>query len=357
MKKILLHFLILTLFITFLSDLSLAASHPQVEMVKRIMPAVVGIGIDRAEFASYRFSDSGFLEEFKKFYQKEEKEFREKSKPQWDKEKEKITPEDIRAIGSGFIINQDGKVITNYHVVEGQKRIFVITNDNKVYKAKVIRESQEDDLAILEIEGKSRQFPYVKLGNSDLIEVAEPVIAIGNPFGLAFTVTSGIISAVGRTTPDGREGLIQTDAAVNQGNSGGPLINMNGEAVGVNSMIYTSKGGGFIGIAFAVPINRAKTLLTSTPKGKVGVYLGIRLATTEKGNLLIDSVENGSPAEKAGLKAGEIIISADEKELKSANELIKYIQTKKLGDKVALKIRRQDGKITQVTVTLDKVKE
>ena len=98
-------------------------------------------------------------------------------------------------------------------------------------------------------------------------------------------------------------------------------------------------------------------MLASTPKGKSGAYLGIRLATTEKGNLLIDSVDSGSPAEKAGLKAGEMIISIDEKELKSANELIKYIQTKKLGDKVALKIRRQDGKITQVTVTLDKVKE
>ncbi len=356
MKKYRVFVLMLLLLIAIPGSLVIAASHPQVQIVRTVMPAVVGIGIDRAEYASYKFSDSGFLDEFKKFYQKEEKEFREKSKPQWDKEKEKITPEDIRAIGSGFIINQDGKVITNYHVIEGQRRIFVITNDNKVYKAKVIRESQEDDLAILEMEGKSKQFPYVKLGNSDLIEVAEPVIAIGNPFGLAFTVTSGIISAVGRTTPDGREGLIQTDAAVNQGNSGGPLINMNGEAVGVNSMIYTSKGGGFIGIAFAVPINRAKTLLASTPKGKGGVYLGIRLATTEKGNLLIDSVENGSPADVARLTAGDIIISVDGKEIRSAKEFVKYIQNKSPGDKITLRIKR-GVTITQVTVTLDKSKE
>ncbi len=357
MKRYRIFVLMLLLLTSTPGNLVIAVSHPQVQIVRSVMPAVVGIGIDRAEYASYKFSDSGFLEEFKKFYQKEEKEFKEKSKPQWDKEKEKITPEDIRPIGSGFIINQDGKVITNYHVIEGQKRIFVITNENKIFKAKVVRESQEDDLAVLEIEGKSKQFPHVKLGNSDLIEVAEPVIAIGNPFGLAFTVTSGIISAVGRTTPDGRAGLIQTDAAVNQGNSGGPLINMNGEAVGVNSMIYTSKGGGFIGIAFAVPINRAKILIASTAKSKGGVYLGIRLETTEKGNLSIDSVDSGSPAEKGGLKAGEIIISADGKELKSANELIKYIQTKKPGDKVALKIRRQDGKVAQVIVTLDKVKD
>lgn len=356
MRKILIR-LISTMFpLIFLQGASFAASHPQVEIVKAVMPAVVGIGIDRSGYVSYKFSDSGFLEEFKKFYQKEEKEFREKSKPQWDKEKEKITPEDIRPIGSGFIINQDGKVITNYHVVEGQKRIFVITNDNKIYKAKVIRESQEDDLAILEIEGKLKQFPYVKLGNSDLIEVAEPVIAIGNPFGLAFTVTSGIISAVGRTTPDGREGLIQTDAAVNQGNSGGPLINMNGEAVGVNSMIYTSRGGGFIGIAFAVPINRAKTLLASTPKGKSGVYLGIRLTTTERGLLLIESIENGSPAQSAGLEGSEIIISVDGREFKTPNDFVKYTQGKNPGDRIALKIKRKDT-ITQVVVTLGKSKE
>ena len=353
MRKHFVFLIVLMVWFAFSEGLSYAASNPQVEMVKKVMPAVVGIGIDRAGYVSYKFSDSGFLEEFKKFYQKEEKEFQEKSKPQWDEKKEKITPGDIRAIGSGFIINQDGKVITNYHVVEGQKRIFVITNDNKVHKANVVRESQEDDLAILEIEGKSKQFSYVKLGNSDLIEVAEPVLAIGNPFGLAFTVTSGIISAVGRTTPDGKGGLIQTDAAVNQGNSGGPLINMNGEVVGVNSMIYTSQGGGFIGIAFAVPINKAKALLASAPKEKTGVYLGIRLATTGKGVLVIDSVENGSPAEKAGLKPGEIIISADERELKSADEFVKYIKTKRPGDKIILKIKRKDT-IMQIIVTLDK---
>jgi len=356
MKKYRIFVLILAFLIALPGGSAIAASHPQVELVKKVMPGVVGIGIDKAGYVSYRLSGSEFFEEFKKFYQKEEKEFREKSKPQWDKDKEKLVPEDIRPIGSGFIINPDGNVVTNYHVVEGQKKIFIITNENKIYKAKVMRESQDEDIAILEIEAPTRNFRYLKMGNSDAIEVAEPVIAIGNPFGLTFTVTSGIISAVGRTTPDGKEGMIQTDAAVNPGNSGGPLINMNGEAVGVNSMIYTSRGGGFIGIAFAVPINRAKTLLASTAKGKSGIYLGIRLATTEKGILLIDSVDSGSPAEKAGLKAGEIIISADQKELKSSNELIKYIQTKKPGDKVALKIRRKD-RIEQVIVTLDKGKE
>jgi serine protease Do len=358
MRKYFVFLIVLMFGFTFSEGSTFAASNPQVDVVKKVMPAVVGIGIDRSGYVSYKFSDSGFLEEFKKFYQKEEKEFREKSKPQWNKEKEKLVLEDIRPIGSGFFINPEGNVVTNYHVVEGQKKIFIITSENKIYKAKVMRESQEEDIAILEIETSPKNFRYLKMGNSDAIEVAETVIAIGNPFGLAFTVTSGIISAVGRTTPDGKEGWIQTDAAVNPGNSGGPLINMNGEVIGINTMLLNpEKQKVFIGVAFVVPINKAKALMASAPKGKSGVYLGIRLATTEKGNLLIDSVENGSPAEKAGLKVGEIIISADEKELKSANELTKYIQTKKLGDKVDLKIRRQDGKITQVTVTLDKVKE
>ena len=333
-------------------NLAFAATHPQVEMVKKVMPAVVGIGIDKSGYVSYRFSGSEFLEEFKKFYQKEEKEFKEKSKPQWDRDKDKITPEDIRGIGSGFIIDQNGKVITNYHVVEGQKRIFVITHDSKIFKAKVVRESAEDDLAVLEIESLSRNFRFMKIGDSDTLEVAEPVIAIGNPFGLSFTVTSGIVSAVGRTTPDGKEGLIQTDAAVNPGNSGGPLINMNGEVIGINTMIYTSRGGGFMGVAFAVPINKAKVLLASAPEGKSHVYLGVKLSTLEKGGIRIESVEQRSPAHNAGLKEGEIILSVDGKELKSANDLVKYIQTKKPGDKITFKIRRR-GVITQVIVTLD----
>lgn len=342
-------------FLVLWAGLAIAASHPQVEVVKSVMPAVVGIGIDKAEYASYRFSGSEFMEEFKKFYQKEEKEFKEKSKPQWDKQKEKVTPEDIRGIGSGFIIDKKGIVLTNYHVVEGQRRVFVTTNDNKVYKAKVIRESPEDDLAILEIESPAKEFPHLKLGDSESIEVAEPVIAIGNPFGLSFTVTSGIISAVGRTTPDGKEGMIQTDAAVNPGNSGGPLINMKGEAIGINTMIYTTRGGGFIGVAFAVPVNKAKTLLASAPGEKSSVYLGIYITASEKG-LMINSIESGSPADKAGLKEGEIIIAIDAKELKTSNEFIKYIRSKKPGDKITLKVRQKE-KISQVVVILDKAKE
>lgn len=335
-----------------LEGVSYANKHPQVEVVKRVMPAVVGIGIEKSNYVSYRFSGSDFMEEFKKFYQREERDFRERSKPQWDKEKDRISPEDIRGIGSGFFVSPQGRVITNYHVIEGQRHVFVITKDNKIYKARAIRQSPEDDLAVLDVEGPPRSFPALKLGDSDAIEVAEPVIAIGNPFGLSFTVTSGIVSAVGRTTPDGKEGLIQTDAAVNPGNSGGPLINMSGEVIGINTMIYAARGGGFMGVAFAVPVNKAKALLASVGEGAGRTYLGIRLATTEKGEVRIESVEPKSPAFRAGLVEGEIIVGVDGKAITSAGELIKYIQTKKPGDKIALKVRRR-GVLTEVPVTLD----
>jgi serine protease Do len=355
MSKILVLLIWAMLPLVFGQGASFAASHPQVQIVRSVMPAVVGIGIDRVEFTSYKFSGSEFFEEFKKFYQNEEKEFKEKSKPQWDRDKEKVTPEDIRGIASGFIIDKKGIVVTNYHVVEGQRRVFVTTNDNKVYRAKVIRESPDDDLAILEIESPSKEFLPLKLGNSESIEVAEPVIAIGNPFGLSFTVTSGIISAIGRTTPDGKQGMIQTDAAINPGNSGGPLINMKGEAIGINTMIYTTQGGGFIGVAFAVPVNKAKMLWGSASELKSSVYLGIYITTSEKG-LVINSVEGGGPADRAGLKEGEVIIAVDGRELKSASEFTGYIRSKKPNDKITLKIRRKD-KIVQVIVILDKGKE
>jgi serine protease Do len=355
MKKYSVFLMVLLFVITFLEGLTLAAKNPQVELVKGVMPGVVGIGIDKTGYVSYKFGGSDFFEEFKKFYQKEEKEFKEKSKPQWDSKKEKVTPEDIRGIGSGFIIDRKGIVVTNYHVVEGQRRVFVTTNDNKVYAAKVVRESPEEDLAILEIESPIKEFHHLKLGDSDSIDVAESVIAIGNPFGFSFTVTSGIISAVGRTTPDGKGGMIQTDAAVNPGNSGGPLINMLGEVVGINTMIYTTRAGGFIGVAFAVPVNKAKVLLASAPKEKSSVYLGVRLGATDRA-VVIDSVENGSPADKAGLKKGETIIAVDGTEVKSASDFVKYIRTKKPGDKITIKIMRKDT-IVQVMVTLDKVKE
>ncbi len=343
-----------TVFFAFVSS-ALGAAYPQVEIVKKVMPAVVGIGIEKSGYGSYRFSGSEFMEEFKKFYQKEEEDFKKKSAPQWDKDKDKIAADEIVAIGSGFFTDKSGKVVTNYHVIEGQRNVFVMTKDNKIYKTRVVNSSREDDLAILEIVEAQKDFLFIRLGNSDTLEVAEPVIAIGNPFGFTFTVTSGIISAVGRTTPDGREGLIQTDAAVNPGNSGGPLINMDGEVIGINCMIYTSKGGGFMGVAFAVPVNRAKALLASAPGEKGGAYLGVRL-TGSSGFVTVDSVEEGSPADRAGLKGGEIILSVDGRDLKNPGELSRYIQSKRPGDKVILKVRDKD-RVVQLEVTLDRAKE
>lgn len=339
---------------------SFASSTPQVTMVKGIMPAVVGIGIDKKELVSYRFSDTPSFEEFKRFFNKEEKRFKEKSKPQWTDEKE-ITPENIQVVGSGFFIDKGGKVITAYHVIEGQKRVFVSTKEGEIYKAKVVREAPEDDLAILQIENVPGEMPFIHLGDSDAVEIAEPVMGIGNPFGLSFTVTSGIISALNRSLGEGSEGLIQTDAPLNYGNSGGPLINMNGEVIGINHAILDPSGksgrGGSIGIGFAVPSNKAKQLLASAPsKGGTPPFLGIKLEDQEKGQAAIVHVEENSPAETSGLSEGDIIISVNEKKIVSAEALIRFIRGKKVGDTVVFRIWR--GKRTlEIPITLGQKKQ
>lgn len=338
---------------------ALSAASPQSEMVKKAMPAVVGIGVDKRGLVSYRFSGSEFFEEFKKFYKDEEKEFKEKSKPQWDREKDNITPDDIEIQGSGFIFTKDGKILTNSHVVEGQRRVFILTNENKIYKARVLKESskEDDDIAVLQIEGDPKEFPYVKLGDSDKVEIAEPVIAIGNPFGLTFTVTSGIVSAI--RCSEVNDCKIQTDAAINHGNSGGPLINMNGEVIGINQAILRDptkrqdSGGVNFGIAFAVPINKAKELMASSPKEGSGAYIGVGLDTTKGGDIVISHIEDGSPADDAGLREGDLIISIDGKEVVSAEEFVRYIKSKKPGDNVVIKIGRS-GKIKRIDITLGK---
>jgi len=327
----------------------------QVEAVKKVMPAVVGIGVIKRNLVSYRFSGSDFFEEFKRYYQEEEQKFRRKAKPQWDTEKEKLTVEDIQVIGSGFIFDKNGKIFTNYHVVEGQRQIFVRTYDGRIYKGQVVKVLSSDDIAMVEIDGKGEIFPTIELGDSDVLEIAQPILAIGNPSGLVFTVTSGIISAMNRSIGES-EDIIQIDAAINPGNSGGPLINLNGEVVGITSMLHNPAGqSAFAGIGFAIPISRAKVLLTSTPEPISKAYFGIHLNTVEGMGVFIDHVDKGSPADVAGLKKGDIIISLDEKEFTSANKIVKYIKGKKPGDKILIKVKRV-GRIHRVEVILGSMK-
>ncbi len=286
-------------------------------------------------------------------------------------------------VGSGFVISKDGYIVTNYHVVEDADFIRIKFPDGKEAYASIVGYDEKNDIAVLKVYGKDLMLKPAKLGNSDNLKIGEFVVAVGNPFGLDRTASLGIVSALNRSieTEDGKilENLIQTDASINPGNSGGPLINLNGEVIGINTAILTTSGGS-IGIGFAIPINKAKKIiekiLSEKPK-KVKPWMGIQGIILTKDlieilNLPIDHgflifyVAPGSPAEKAGLRGGtqnviigdkiitlggDIILSVDNVEIRSIEDLRKAIYKHKVGDKVKVKIYRK-GKIMEVTVEL-----
>lgn len=265
-----------------------------------------------------------------------------------------------KGIGTGFIISEDGYILTNQHVVDQASEI-IVNVSGKEYKAKVVGQDYEMDLAVLKIESKTKLIP-LKLGNSDGIRVGEWVVAIGNPYGLDHTVTAGVISAKGRPLSiEGRiyKNLIQTDAAINPGNSGGPLLNTKGEVIGINTAVNAQAQG----IGFAIPINTAKGVLDELiKKGKViRPYMGVYLQTVDKEiasylnieptGAIIAGVVSNSPAEKAGLRQYDVIISIDKEKVKTSEDVQSILSKKKVNDKVMLEIIR-DGKTMLVPVTL-----
>jgi serine protease Do len=272
-----------------------------------------------------------------------------------------------RSLGSGFIISEDGYILTNNHVVAGMDDVKVkitIPGDHNEYKATVKGSDEKLDLALLKIEAKEK-LPFAPLGNSDRIEVGEWAMAIGNPFGLSQTVTAGIVSATGRVIGSGPyDDYIQTDASINPGNSGGPLFNMNGEVIGINTAIIAGGGGG---IGFAIPVNLAKSVVDQLrDKGKVTRgWMGVSIQPvtpelakafaldSEKGALVAD-VAKDSPAEKAGIKNGDIILEFNGKPIQEMNELPKTVATTAVGSKVPVKLFR-DGSVQTVTLTVEKL--
>ncbi|MCU0289111.1 MAG: Do family serine endopeptidase, partial [Acidobacteria bacterium] len=268
--------------------------------------------------------------------------------------------ERVPGVGSGFFISSDGYIITNNHVVANALKINITTIDDKEYKAKVIGTDPKTDLALLKI--KADNLPYISLGDSNQVEVGEWVLAIGNPFGQNLTVTAGIISAKGRQLGlADYEDFLQTDAAINMGNSGGPLINMEGKVIGINSVILAPSGGN-IGIGFAIPSTMAQKVISDLKsKGKVvRGYLGINIQTlSEKegqeldfpiGGVLVAKVEKNSPAERAGIKKWDMIISINGRAVKKADELSTYIAELNPGDKINLEVYRKNEKITLTVI-------
>src|SRR5215472_1868178 len=269
-------------------------------------------------------------------------------------------------LGSGFLIDRNGTILTNYHVVDGAQKISVTLSDGKTYDAKVIGKDQKTDIAVVKIDA-GQDLPAVTLGDSDRLEVGEWVMAIGNPFGLDHTVTSGIVSAKGRQIGQGPyDNFIQTDASINPGNSGGPLINLRGEVVGITTAIY-SQSGGNIGIGFAIPINLVKELLPQLRgKGTRG-YLGVLIQKVtpeiadslgmDRGRgALVANVSKDGPAEKAGVKVGDVIIEFDGKEIKDSGDLPIVVARTPVDRKVRMKVLR-DKKELQLTVSVGELKD
>jgi serine protease Do len=265
-------------------------------------------------------------------------------------------------VGSGFIVSKDGYVLTNAHVVDGAKEVDVKLADKREFRAKVIGSDRKSDVAVVKIDAKD--LPTVKIGNPASTRVGEWVAAIGAPFGLDNTVTSGIVSAKSRALPnDSLVPFIQTDVAVNPGNSGGPLFNMNGEVIGINSQIY-SRTGGYMGLSFAIPIDVAmqvKDQLITTGKvtrGRIGVSIQpVNAALAESFGMkkaegaLISQVEADGPAAKAGIKSGDVILSWNGKPVESANGLPLAVSTTKPGEKAKVELWR-DGAKREITVTV-----
>ncbi len=275
-------------------------------------------------------------------------------------------PKEFRqqGFGSGVIVDAKGYVLTNNHVVEEADEIFVTLSDKREFKAKVVGRDQPTDVAVVKIEDAGNIVP-AKLGDSDLIKTGNWVIAIGNPFGLNLTVTAGIISATGRSQVGiaDYEDFIQTDAAINPGNSGGPLLNLKGEVIGINTAIFT-RTGGYQGIGFAIPINMAKTVMDSLiEKGKVTRgWLGVaiqdvtpdlaktfNLPTTQ--GALVSDVTANSPAEKAGVQRGDVIIEFEGKEIRDVSRLRNTVAQTAVGKAAKVKVLR-DGKPVELTVTI-----
>jgi serine protease Do len=266
------------------------------------------------------------------------------------------------AQGSGFIISADGLVLTNAHVVAGAKQVTVKLSDHREFKAKVLGADRSSDIAVLKID--AHDLPTVQLGNSDQLGVGDYVLAIGEPFGLEETATAGIVSAKGRSLPgDGYVPFIQTDAAVNPGNSGGPLFDANGTVVGINAQIY-SNSGGYQGVSFAIPINLAVQVKDQLVKtGKVAhARLGVQVQTLDQSladsfnikvpnGALIAKIEPDSAAERAGLKVGDVILKVNDAPIVDAGQLSARIGAAMPGDKAALSIWR-DGKTLTLTATI-----
>lgn len=287
------------------------------DVVEKVMPAVVVV---RTEATRFRIAQDWF---FGRMYR---------------------IPERLAGMGSGLIISRDGYILTNRHVVDGATQIEVVLNDGNIYAARIVGEDPQTDIAVLHIEDDSRsEFPFLEAGDSDALRVGEFVMAIGSPFSLRSSVTLGIVSQKGRSIGAlPYEDFIQTDAAVNRGNSGGPLVDFDGKWVGINTMIQTAGfSEGNIGISFAIPSKLAMNVANAIIReGRWSrPWIGIVMEESN-GSVVVGRVMPQSPAARAGLASGDIVRSVDGTDVRDARDVQRLIMNRKAGDSVKMRITR-----------------
>ena len=330
------------------------------DLVEMVGPSVVNIRtLEKVKAGAAGGADEQMLEFFRRFGIPVPPNMPRSPRPDRGQQDE----EQPRGVGSGFILTSDGLVMTNAHVVEGADEVLVTLTDRREFKAKIIGTDKRTDVAVVKIEATG--LPAVKIGDANRMKVGEWVMAIGSPFGLENTVTAGIVSAKQRDTGDYLP-FIQTDVAINPGNSGGPLINMRGEVVGINSQIY-SRSGGFQGISFAIPIDEAIRVADQlrssgrVTRGRIGVQIdqvskdvaeSIGLGKAQ--GALVRGVEAASPAEKAGIEAGDIITKFEGKTIDKATDLPRLVGNVKPGTKTTVTVFRR-GATRDLSVTIAEV--
>lgn len=360
-KALLLRYAIMTvfvgLFVVLGSQTSSAADRPDsfADLAERLSPAVVNISTttvvrdhDRGQWPQF---PEGLPDFFREFGDRDD------------------GPRQAQSLGSGFIIDSSGIVVTNNHVIENADEVWVILANDKRFEAEVIGSDAKTDIAVLKIDSGKTRLEVVSFGDSDDLRVGDWVMAIGNPFGLGGTVTAGIVSARGRDIRTGPyDDFIQTDASINRGNSGGPLFNLEGEVIGITTLIF-SQSGGSVGIGFAIPSNLAEQVVGQlqnygrTRRGWLGVFIqevteGIAdsLALDQVGGALVSSVTESGPAQEAGLEPGDVILSFDGKEVNDSRDLPRIVAETPVDATVKIEIMR-NGKAKTLSVTLGELEQ
>ncbi|MBL4802262.1 MAG: DegQ family serine endoprotease [Emcibacter sp.] len=371
LKKIIVGVMIIVSYVIMSPAVALAKGTPDsfADLAEKLLPAVVNVNTTQTIKIDRRTMPRipGMEDFFRRFDRENGRDGKDKNGKE-EKGKERPLTRQRQSLGSGFIIDPSGIIITNNHVIDKADEVMIKMHDGREFKATVIGKDDKLDLAVLKVES-DKPLPFVKFGDDSKSRIGDWVLAIGNPYSLGGTLTAGIISARNRDIQSGPyDKYIQTDASINRGNSGGPMFNMNGEVIGINTAIFSPSGGN-IGIGFAIPSNQAKHVINQlrkfghTKRGRIGISfqqvtddIAESLGMEDGHGALVSSVVEGGPADKAGIQAGDIIIEYEGKVIRKRNELPIWVANTEIGKKVKLVVLRK-GKRKKLTLVIDELQE